>query len=44
MVNICDVYDLENKKILSQKTFTEISEIIEKDLRRFMAQVFCSWE
>lgn len=28
MVNICDVYDLENKKILSQKTFAEISEIL----------------
>lgn len=28
MTNICDVYNLEGEKVLSQKTFTEISEIL----------------
>ena len=28
MVNFCDVFNLENEKIISEKTFSEISEIL----------------
>ena len=36
MVNICDVYNLEGEKVISEKTFTEISEILNVPRRRVL--------
>ena len=36
MVNICDVYNLEGEKVIFEKTFTEISEILNVPRRRVL--------